>query len=38
MRDSYVEVDGHGKTKLTHAYAYGGPTLALKNNKRKTLD
>lgn len=30
MRDSYVEVDGHGKTKLTHAYAYGGPTLALK--------
>ncbi len=22
--------EGHGKTKLTHAYAYGGPTLALK--------
>lgn len=30
MRDSYVDVEGHGKTKLTHAYAYGGPTLALK--------
>lgn len=30
MRDSYVEIDGHGKTKLTHAYAYGGPTLAIK--------
>ncbi|MGG5460332.1 LCP family protein [Clostridium sp. B9] len=30
MRDSYVDVDGHGKTKLTHAYAYGGPTLAIK--------
>lgn len=30
MRDSYVDVEGHGKTKLTHAYSYGGPTLALK--------
>lgn len=29
MRDSYVEIDGHGKTKLNHAYAYGGPELAL---------
>ncbi|MGL4850416.1 MAG: LCP family protein [Clostridium sp.] len=29
MRDSYVEVKGHGKTKLTHAYAYGGPELAI---------
>lgn len=30
MRDSYVDVPGHGKTKLTHAYAYGGPELAIK--------
>lgn len=30
MRDSYVDVDGHGMTKLNHAYSYGGPTLALK--------
>mgnify|MGYP001588714803 CR=1 FL=1 len=29
MRDSYVNVEGHGMTKLTHAYAYGGPELAL---------
>ncbi len=29
-RDSYVSVDGHGKTKLTHAYIYGGPQLAVK--------
>lgn len=30
MRDSYVNVPGHGTTKLTHAYAYGGPQLAIK--------
>lgn len=29
MRDSYVEVPGHGHTKLCHAYAYGGPQLAM---------
>ncbi|MGL5414430.1 MAG: LCP family protein [Clostridium sp.] len=29
MRDSYVDVKGHGQTKLTHAYAYGGPELAI---------
>ena len=29
MRDSYVDVKDHGMTKLTHAYAYGGPELAL---------
>lgn len=28
-RDTYVNVPGHGFTKLTHAYAYGGPELAL---------
>lgn len=30
MRDTYVKVDGHGSTKLTHAYYYDGPTLAIK--------
>ncbi len=30
MRDSYVNIDGHGKTKINHAYAYGGPTLAVR--------
>ncbi len=29
MRDSLVDVPGHGETKLTHAYAYGGAQLAL---------
>ena len=26
-RDSYVNIPGHGKQKLTHAYAYGGINL-----------
>lgn len=30
LRDSYVSVDGHGKQKITHAFAYGGSELALK--------
>lgn len=30
MRDLYVDVPGHGKTKITHAYAYGGAQLAIK--------
>lgn len=30
MRDLYVKIDAHGYTKLNHAYAYGGPQLALK--------
>ena len=29
-RDTYVEVPGHGKTKINHAYAYGGEALAIK--------
>lgn len=29
-RDSYVEIDGHGKDKITHAYVFGGPKLAVK--------
>lgn len=30
MRDSYVSIDGHGEDKLNHAYAFGGPQLAIK--------
>ena len=30
MRDSYVNIPGHGKDKITHAYAFGGPELAMK--------
>ncbi|MEQ8155393.1 MAG: LCP family protein [Clostridiaceae bacterium] len=29
MRDSYVAIKGYGNDKLTHAYAYGGPELAI---------
>ncbi len=28
-RDTYVEIEGHGMTKLNHAYAFGGPELAV---------
>ncbi|MGB9886592.1 MAG: LCP family protein [Moorellales bacterium] len=28
-RDTYVVVPGHGRTKLAHAHAYGGPELAV---------
>ncbi|MBU3209275.1 LCP family protein [Clostridium algidicarnis] len=39
MRDSYVNIDGHGKDKLNHAYAFGGPELALKTvNKNYKLN
>ncbi len=30
MRDCYVPIDGYGEDKLNHAYAYGGPELAIK--------
>lgn len=30
MRDSYVDIAGQGADKLCHAYAYGGPELAIK--------
>lgn len=30
MRDSYVNIKGHGMDKLNHAYAFGGPELAIK--------
>lgn len=29
MRDSRVTIKGHGENKLGHAYAYGGPELAI---------
>lgn len=29
MRDSYVNIPGHGYDKLTHAYADGGPELSI---------
>ncbi len=30
MRDSYVNIEGYGYDKLAHAYAYGGPELAVR--------
>lgn len=30
MRDSYVRIPGFGEDKLNHAYAYGGPELAIR--------
>jgi LCP family protein required for cell wall assembly len=39
MRDTYVKVAGHGETKINHAYAYGGPELAIKTlNENFNLD
>lgn len=38
-RDTSVKIDGHGYTKLNHAYAYGGPELAISTiNKNFDLD
>ena len=31
-RDTYVNVPGHGKTKINHAYAYGRREFSHKNN------
>lgn len=36
-RDTYLDIEGHGLDKVTHAYAYGGPKLAL-NTLNKNLD
>ena len=36
-RDTYVNIDGHGLDKITHAYAYGGPKLAM-STLNKNLD
>ncbi|WP_024615988.1 LCP family protein [Clostridium sp. Ade.TY] len=39
MRDSYVNIPGHGKDKITHAYAFGGPELAISTlNKNFNLN
>ena len=36
-RDTYVDIEGHGLDKITHAYAYGGPELAM-STLNKNLD
>lgn len=36
-RDTYVQIDGHGLDKITHAYSYGGAELAIKT-LNKNLD
>lgn len=39
MRDSEVYIEGYGYDKLTHAYAYGGPSLAVRTiNENFDLD
>ncbi|MFA9397758.1 MAG: LCP family protein [Clostridiaceae bacterium] len=39
MRDTYVNVEGYGMTKINHAYAYGGPVLSIKTiNQNFDLD
>ena len=39
LRDSKVPIDGHGEEKITHAYMYGGPELAIKTiNENFHLD
>ena len=39
MRDTYVKIKDHGNTKINHAYAYGGPQLAIRTlNENFNLD
>jgi len=39
MRDTYVKINGHGETKINHAYAFGGPLLAIRTlNENFDLD
>jgi LCP family protein required for cell wall assembly len=39
MRDTYVDIPSHGMDKITHAYAFGGPQLAISTiNKNFQLD
>jgi len=39
MRDTYVNIDGHGMDKINAAYAFGGPQLAIKTiNQNFDLD
>jgi LCP family protein required for cell wall assembly len=35
-RDSYVEVDGHGRTKINAAFSYGGPSLLARTVEQAT--
>ncbi|CUP27359.1 LCP family protein [Clostridium disporicum] len=34
MRDSYVSIEGYGNDKVNHAYAFGGPELAINTLNR----
>ena len=34
MRDSYVDIEGYGYDKINHAYAFGGPELAISTLNR----
>lgn len=36
-RDTYLDIDGYGLDKVTHAHAYGGPSLTI-NTLNKNLD
>ena len=36
-RDTYVFIPEHGYTKLNHAYAYGGPKLAIETINRNLI-
>lgn len=39
LRDSYVDIDKHGKDKINHAYVFGGPALAVSTlNKNFKMD
>lgn len=39
QRDTYVTIEGRGKDKINHAYAFGGPALAVKTlNQNFGLD
>ena len=38
-RDTYVDIDGHGLDKITHAHSFGGPELAIDTlNRNFDLD
>lgn len=39
FRDTYVEIEGHGLDKITHAHSFGGPELAMDTlNRNFDLD
>jgi LCP family protein required for cell wall assembly len=35
-RDTYVDIPGHGKSKINDAYSFGGPALSVKTIKQLT--